>query len=84
MSEESPEDYAAIPIIPVVDCTCDFSSGTRGMDRCGRCGGSGSRFIVQPNRFFPNTRIGYEHALEAEIFRLRKELEEVKKTNESS
>ena len=49
----------------VTGCTCDFSGGTRGMDRCHRCGGTGSRFIVVENGnpfYFPNTRKGYESA----------------------
>lgn len=49
----------------VVGCTCDFSGGTRGMDRCGRCAGTGSRFLVVTNGnpfYFPNTRRGYEDA----------------------
>lgn len=46
-----------------VGCTCDFSSGTRGMDRCARCDGTGSRllFVIKGEaRYFPNTRVGYE------------------------
>lgn len=35
------------------------------MDRCGRCAGTGSRFLVVTNGnpfYFPNTRRGYEDA----------------------
>jgi hypothetical protein len=53
----------------IVGCTCDFSGGTRGMDRCGRCGGTGSRFLVVVKQddgdqtfYFPNTKRGYEAA----------------------
>ena len=45
---------------------CDLSMGTRGMDRCGKCDGTGSGFQVGL-RFFPNTQEGYEAALEARI-----------------
>jgi hypothetical protein len=50
----------------VVGCTCDFSGGTRGMDRCHRCDGTGSRFIVVSNGegwYYPNTRKGYVEAM---------------------
>lgn len=40
---------------------CDFGSGQRGMDFCGRCGGTGSGFHVGP-KFFPNTKQGYINA----------------------
>lgn len=40
---------------------CDFGSGQRGMDRCGRCDGTGSVFWVLGQRF-PNTKRGYEMA----------------------
>lgn len=46
----------------VTGCTCDFSGGTRGMDRCHRCDGTGSRFVVAVDGepfYFPNTRKGY-------------------------
>ena len=49
----------------VTSCTCDFSGGTRGMDCCHRCDGTGSRFLVVTNGnpfYFPNTRKGYENA----------------------
>lgn len=49
----------------VTGCTCDFSGGSRGMDRCSRCDGTGSRFLVALNGnvfYFPNTREGYEDA----------------------
>lgn len=49
----------------IVGCTCDFSGGTCGMDRCGRCGGTGSRFlcVVDGEAFYyPNTRDGYKKA----------------------
>lgn len=49
----------------VTGCTCDFSGGTRGMDRCSRCDGTGSRFLVAVKGewyYFPNTRKGYEDA----------------------
>jgi hypothetical protein len=49
-----------------VGCTCDFSSGTRGMDRCSHCDGTGSRLLVvvdgQPF-YFPNTKEGWGRAL---------------------
>jgi hypothetical protein len=49
-----------------VGCTCDMSSGTRGMDRCGRCDGTGSRLLVRSHHqifYFPNTMEGYVDAL---------------------
>ena len=51
----------------VVGCTCDFSQGTRGMDRCHRCDGTGSRFLVFINGegwYYPNTREGYVEAMQ--------------------
>lgn len=45
-----------------VGCTCDFSRGTRGMDRCSQCGGTGSRLLIVVDgepRYFPNTERGY-------------------------
>ena len=43
-----------------VGCTCDFSGGTRGMDRCGRCDGTGSRLLHLPSGFhYPNTKEGW-------------------------
>lgn len=53
----------------IVGCTCDFSSGTRGMDRCSRCAGTGSRFLAIGRDgpvFFPNTRDGYDRAVAIE------------------
>jgi len=45
---------------------CDFSMGTRGMDRCSRCDGTGSVFLVGDREknphFFANTKKGYEAA----------------------
>ena len=49
----------------VTGCTCDFSGGTRGMDRCSRCDGTGSRFLVSAGdeaHYFPNTEKGYREA----------------------
>ena len=48
-----------------VGCTCDFSGGTRGMDRCARCDGTGSRLFVcigDEAHYFPNTEPGYKQA----------------------
>ena len=42
---------------------CDFSSGTRGMDRCAKCAGTGSGFYADA-RFFPNTKEGYSAAID--------------------
>ena len=50
--------------IPVSCPYCDFSRGTRGMDRCAKCKGTGSVFWVG-NRTYPNTKEGYEDALKA-------------------
>lgn len=45
---------------------CDFSMGTRGMDRCSRCKGTGSVFLVGDKdkraHYFANTKEGYEAA----------------------
>lgn len=44
-------------------CThCDFGSGYRGMDRCGKCDGIGSVFRVN-GKIFPNTQDGYREAV---------------------
>ena len=40
---------------------CDFSRGTRGMDRCGKCDGYGSVFRVGA-LVFMNTEEGYRDA----------------------
>jgi hypothetical protein len=40
---------------------CDLSMGTRGMDRCRFCDGTGSVFWVK-KRCFPNTKEGYDKA----------------------
>ncbi len=60
-----------------VGCICDFSGGTRGMDRCSRCDGTGSRFLVVVRQewgnqafYFPNTKEGYERA-KAKIARVK-------------
>lgn len=48
-----------------IGCTCDFSSGTRGMDRCYKCDGTGSRLLASAGndlRYFPNTREGWVDA----------------------
>lgn len=37
---------------------CDFGGGTRGMDRCAKCDGTGSLFFVN-GRTYPNTKSGY-------------------------
>lgn len=42
---------------------CDFGSGQRGTDSCGKCGGTGSVFRVGARRY-PNTRAGYIAASE--------------------
>ena len=48
---------------------CDFGSGQRGMDRCAKCDGTGSQFVVVDvygqRRVFPNTERGYKSACEA-------------------
>lgn len=39
---------------------CDFSSGTRGMDRCAKCGGTGSQLVLRATgQRFPNTEAGF-------------------------
>lgn len=43
---------------------CDFGSGQRGMDSCGKCDGTGSLFWVG-RKFFPNTELGYNEAIAA-------------------
>lgn len=56
-----PESYEPKPY----NCWhCDFSSGRRGMDRCGKCDGTGSVFMVG-QKLFPNTEKGYEDAKRA-------------------
>lgn len=46
---------------PVGCDACDFCSGQRGMDTCGKCDGTGSVFWVNRRRF-PNTKAGYINA----------------------
>lgn len=43
---------------------CDFSGGTRGMDRCHICDGTGSVFRGC-GRYYPNTQRGYIETLRA-------------------
>ncbi len=67
-------------ILKTVACGhCDFSSGTRGMDRCVKCDGAGSVFIV--GKRFPNTRDGYEAALEARVREVERERDEARAAN---
>ena len=49
---------------PQVCPHCDFGSGQRGMDRCAKCDGSGSVFIVK-GKLYPNTENGFKEALTA-------------------
>lgn len=54
-------------LIIATGCNCDFSSGTRGMDRCSKCDGTGSRLRINvPDGilYFPNTKLGYQNAVE--------------------
>lgn len=46
---------------PVVCPFCDFGSGHRGMDTCGKCKGTGSVFRVG-RAVFSNTEVGFNHA----------------------
>ena len=40
---------------------CDFSMGTRGMDRCYKCDGTGSQIFHIPSKaFYPNTEDGWK------------------------
>lgn len=51
---------------PSMCSRCDFGSGTRGMDRCSKCAGTGSVFRVIGKdglRSFPNTREGFDAAV---------------------
>jgi hypothetical protein len=50
--------------IPQVCPHCDFGSGQRGMDRCAKCDGSGSVFLVK-GKLFPNTEDGFKAAVAA-------------------
>lgn len=49
------------PTWKAIDCgLCDFSSGTRGMDRCAKCDGTGSRLLHLPTGdSYPNTERGW-------------------------
>lgn len=49
---------------PMTCDRCDFGTGTRGMDRCSRCDGTGSIFFVA-GRYFANTKEGYDAAVVA-------------------
>lgn len=53
-------------IKPTMCSHCDFGLGRRGMDRCGRCKGTGSGFRVGL-KFFPNTEQGYLEALQCHL-----------------
>ncbi len=52
--------------LPIPTCCnhCDFHSGQRGMDRCAKCGGTGSQLLAA-NQRFPNTEQGYKAAIAA-------------------
>lgn len=40
---------------------CDFSGGTRGMDRCSKCDGTGSQLLHTPSgQLYPNTEEGWK------------------------
>jgi len=45
---------------------CDFGTGQRGMDRCAKCSGVGSVFIVL-DILFDNTEKGYREACEFKL-----------------
>lgn len=62
MAESPRQPWAAI------SCGhCDFSAGTRGMDRCVRCDGTGSQLIIRvTGERFPNTEAGWKR-LEARL-----------------
>lgn len=50
---------------PITCLHCDFGTGHRGMDSCGKCGGTGSQFVVWVSGipyYYPNTRGGYVDA----------------------
>jgi hypothetical protein len=49
---------------PVRCWHCDFASGYRGMDSCGKCKGTGS-LLAFNGEWYPNTKEGYEDALRA-------------------
>ena len=55
----TPEEDAKII---ATGCTCDFSGGTRGMDRCHHCDGTGSLLRVGES-YWPNTQDGFFEAL---------------------
>ena len=59
---------------PVRCYFCDFSSGYRGMNYCGKCEGTGSIFVVG-DAIFPNTEEGYHSAVAASA--KKRELENV-------
>lgn len=39
--------------------------GHRGMDRCGKCDGTGSQFVIPDGRRWPNTEAGWNAAVKA-------------------
>lgn len=55
MAETHRQPWAAIA------CShCDFSTGTRGMDRCSHCDGTGSQLIIRATgERFQNTEAGW-------------------------
>ena len=51
--------------IRIVQCHhCDFGSGQRGMDRCGKCDGTGAQWAYGAQRFV-GTSAGHIQALDA-------------------
>lgn len=46
---------------PIACVHCDFSSGQRGMDTCGKCDGTGS-LLAYHGRYYPNTEKGWKKA----------------------
>jgi hypothetical protein len=56
---------SADPTIKAVQCWVCNGSGHRGMDWCGKCGGTGSQFLLPDGRRFPNTKEGHDQAIAA-------------------
>lgn len=56
-------DHVTFPM-PGVCPHCDFGTGQRGMDSCGKCQGTGSIFRVK-GKLYPNTEDGYKRAFAA-------------------
>ena len=65
MSDARAATQEGLRDIRIVQCHhCDFGSGQRGMDRCGKCDGTGAQWAYGAQRFV-GTSAGHIQALDA-------------------